>query len=97
MPRITIDKLAGYRFDVRVAERQVTDNGMPIFNGSGEPKMETVWCFVYTLMQQDGTTHIVEPAPLTDEERKTIIQALTGGVVPASSIELPHGVDPTKL
>lgn len=97
MPRLTIDRLVGYRFDVRVAERQVHDQGMPVFNGSGQPKMETVWQFVWALTSADGTTHIVEPQPMNDEERKTVVQALTGGVQPATLIDLPPGVDLGKL
>ena len=92
MPRLTIDELAGYKFDIGTAEQQVTDNGMPVFNGTGAPKMETVWMFTFTGVQPDGSMHIVRITGINDEARKRVVEALTGGVRPASAIDLPPGV-----
>ena len=91
MPRLTIDELAGYKFDVMQGEAQVVDGGTPVFNGSGEPKMETTYMFVFTGLTPHGDTHIVR-IPIPKEGKEALVQALTGGVQVASPVNLPPGV-----
>lgn len=94
MARITTDELLGYRFDVKVTDEQViADDGMPVFNGTGEPKLAKAWRFVYSRQQPDGTSHVVISQPFGDEERKKLVEFLTGGVVPVSAIDLPPGIE----
>jgi len=91
MPRVTTDELVGYKFDVMAGERQVVDNGMPVFNGSGEPKVEATWVFQYTGIGPSGDVHRVITPPMNKVDRDKLVAALTG-VMPVSSIDLPAGV-----
>lgn len=91
MARIVREELNGYRMDLMQGERQMHDNGMPLFTGSGEPRMERTWVFVYTNQSEDGSIHAVMSPPMTDDAREKLIQALTGGVV-VPTIHMPNGV-----
>jgi hypothetical protein len=86
MGRVVLEELQGYRMDLQVGERQVHAEGMPIFNGSGEPKMEPIWVFSYSAPQPDGGMHTVISPPISDEGRQKLIEALTGGVVLARTM-----------
>ena len=91
MARVTTDELHNYRMDVTEGERQVVDNGMPVINGTGEPKTETIWLLVYSMAQPDGTVHVVKAPALTDEQRRKLVQALSGGIHVAT--HLPPGIE----
>lgn len=91
MPRTTTDILDGYGMDIQVGKRQVMDDGMPVFLGTGEPKMEDTWRFVFTATKQDGEQHVVIGPVFVDEGRKLLVEALTG-VMPVTTIDLPAGV-----
>jgi len=91
MPRMITEDLVGYKLDLMQGERQVHDDGMPVFNGSGEPKMETTWLLVFTGMGPDGSMHRVMAPMLNAEAKDKLVQALTGGVV-VPTIQLPDGI-----
>jgi len=90
VPRITVDELQGYEMQILVGERQAVDGGMPVFNGSGEPKMEPIWVFVFSL-KEPGVQHVVK-FTITAAGKDDVVRALTG-VVPASTLHLPAGLE----
>ncbi len=87
MGRITTDELQGYAFNVLTGEEQVYDDGMPVFNGSGEPKMRTVWRFRFAAPTPDGGMHVVITPSMDVEAKNKLVQALTHGIIPASSLD----------
>ena len=86
MARVTTDELVGYAMTIVQGEEAVVDNGMPVFNGTGEPKTQRVWGFVFVAVQPDGTEHRVLGPHFAEAERAKIVQALTGGVEVAHRI-----------
>lgn len=89
MPRLVEEELAGYGLQVAKGERQVVDKGMPVFNGSGQPKMEPIWLLVFV---SDGPAgrHVVK-VPFNQAGRDALIEGLTGGVQVASQLP-PNGL-----
>ena len=90
MPRVTVDELQGYEMQILEGEKQAMDGGMPIFNGSGEPRMEPIWVFVFSLVAP-GINHVVK-FTITAEGKDDVVRALTG-VVPATTLHLPAGLE----
>jgi hypothetical protein len=90
MARITMDELQDYSLAVARLEVPVMDGGMPVFNGTGEPKTEEGWQLIFT-MQSPAGLHIVKSPIIDKRVRDNMIQAFTG-VVPASTIDLPPGL-----
>ena len=91
MARILTDELLTSAFVVGQGERQVHKDGMPIFNGSGEPKMEPVWVLIFTHV--DGETKHVLKIPFDRDGRDKLVEALTGGIAIASQIPGPGPIE----
>lgn len=77
MPKLTVEELVGYGFAVAQGERQLVEGGMPVFNGSGEPKMEPLWLLSLAAVGPDGSRHEVR-IPFNREGRDKLVEGLTG-------------------
>lgn len=77
MAKVTTEELLGYSLSIMQGEQQVHDQGMPVFNGSGEPKMRPVWVMAFSLQKPDGERHVVT-FTLNEEGRKVVVDALSG-------------------
>ena len=91
MPRNVTEELVGYSMNVQTGERQVVQDGMPVFNGTGEPKTEPLWLMQFIGRSPMGDQHLVQFA-MTKDGKDALVRALTG-VQPASAIDLPAGIE----
>lgn len=77
MAKRTIEKLEGYRWAVVRRDAPVFDNGMPVFNGSGEQKTHEMTVLVFVAADD---LHIVE-IELDEHNRGELVKGLTGGII----------------
>lgn len=88
MPRIVEETLVQVGWVVRTVEVPAQgEDGIPIFNGSGEQKTEPQW--ILDLIDQGPQERRIIHVPFDKAARDKLVAALTGGIVPAS--EMPKG------
>lgn len=88
MALTTLHDLQGYGVAILVGERQQHEDGLPLFNGSGEPKVEPIWTFVFSAHKPDGDRHVVK-FTVDKQGKDELVQALTG-VQPVAT--MPEGL-----
>lgn len=88
MPRQVEETLLKVRWAMRKVEVPAhAEDGMPLYPGTGEPRMETQW--ILDLVDESPFERRILHVPFNKDSRDKLVQALTGGIVPAS--ELPNG------
>lgn len=80
MPRRVTERWVGCGWAVRQEQEQaVGQDGQPLFDGSGLPKMVDLTTLVF-VSNEPGAAFVLE-VPFTDDKRADLVKALTGGII----------------
>jgi hypothetical protein len=87
--RIVTEQWLAASFAIEEGQQQrVTPEGLPSMRPDGQPEMEKVTTLV--LIRQNQFEQQIIKVPFSDEARRKLAEALSGGVVIAKASDLGH-------
>lgn len=82
MPRLVEERWVGIGFDVVEEQGPVVENGQPMFDGLGQPKMQQLTTLVLVVALPDGQR--IVRIPFEQATKNELVRKLTCGIVIAN-------------